>query len=507
MTGVALGDDAVAHFERGLVAQRAGRSAEAEAAYRAALAVDATLAPAHFNLGLLLREAGATGDATRCFEMATKLRPGTAEGWLHLGVCLEELEELDGAVRAYRRATEIDPGFAVAWFDLGNAHRKEGRLGDAAAAFERALALAPDAPEIWLNLGNVLRELGELPRAVDALRRAVALKPNAAEPQWNLALALLAGGALEEGWRGYEQRWPRIGRDPRRGLTWPLWRGEDVRGKRLLLWREQGLGDEILFATCVPDLIARGAEVTLALDPRLVGLFGRAFPDVEVVTDQEWGARPFDFHLPLGSLPGLLRRARVDFRPRWSYLIPERAALSAAHERVRSAGPGHRVGICWRSGLRGMERTRYYAGLADWAPILQVPGVVLINLQYDDAETELATVETDRAIKVHRWPAIDLRDDLESVAGLIWNLDLVITAPTAVGSLAGALGIETWQIDPGTDWTTFGEDRSPWLPAIRNFRRESGTTDWRPLLAAVAAELRDRIASGAGPRTPGRGTD
>jgi hypothetical protein len=152
-----------------------------------------------------------------------------------------------------------------------------------------------------------------------------------------------------------------------------------------------------------------------------------------------------------------------------------------------------------------MERDRYYADLATWQPILQSTGAAIVNLQYDDAEAELAKAESDFGVKIHRWPSVDLRNDLESVAALIWSLDLVMTAPTAVGSLAGALGIETWQIDPGTDWTAFGEERSPWLPAIRHFRREAGTADWRPLLDMVAGHLRDRVAAHATQTPTGRG--
>ncbi len=495
MTGATLGDSAVMHFERGLAAHRAGRSAEARLAYQAALAADGSLAAAHFNLGLVLREAGTTGDAARCFERATKLRPDASAGWLHLGVCLEELAELDGAARAYGRASELDPRLATAWFNLGNVHRKQGRLANAAAAFETAVSLAPEAAEILLNLGNVLRELGELPRAIVVLRRAVTLAPHLAESGWNLALALLASGALEEGWRHYEHRWARIGAAPDRGFPWPLWRGEALRGKRLLVWREQGLGDELLLATCLPDLIARGLEVTLAVDPRLVGLFARSLPGLRVVADGDWGAGPFDAHVPIGSLPGLVRRRRADFPSHWSWLVPDRAAIGAWQERLRSVGSGVRVGICWRSGLQAMERDRYYADLAAWAPILRTPGLTIINLQYDDAESEIAKAEAACGVAIHRWPAVDLRNDLESVAALIWSLDLVVTAPTAVGALAGALGTETWQIDPGTDWTLFGEERSPWLPAIRAFRREAGTADWRPLLDSVAGHLRERVAA------------
>jgi hypothetical protein len=221
-----------------------------------------------------------------------------------------------------------------------------------------------------------------------------------------------------------------------------------------------------------------------------VGLYARSFPDVTVVEDGAWGAGPFDFHLPLGSLPGLLRRRRDDFRPAWSQLTPDRARLGAWKERINGLGPGLKVGLSWRSGVRLQERDRYYSELTAWAPILALPGVVFVNLQYDDAEAELAAAEETTGVTIHRWPGVDLRNDL----------DVVVTAPTAVSSLGGAVGTETWQLDPGTDWTAFGESRSPWLPAIRVFQRPFGERDWGPTIDAIATELHRRGApNGARP--------
>ncbi len=487
----------LATFERGLAAHRAGRVSEAIEAYRAAVAKDPGLAPAQFNLGQLLREQGDFAAAATAFERAAKLRPRAADAWLNAGICRESLGDLDRALECYREAARLDPPSPVAEFNSGNVLRKLGDLPAARAAFAAAAEGAPDAAEVWLNLGNVDRELGHLDDAIASLERAQSIRPDWPEPRWNLALAYLASGRLERGWEAYDARWPRAGLSMQRGFPWPLWTGENLAGKRLLVWREQGLGDEILFATCVPDLVALGAEVCLAVDPRLADLYRRALPDVRVIEDGHWGEGPFDAHVPLGNLPGLLRRSRADFRPRWSYLVPAREQVALWADRLRATGSGFRVGISWRSGLRSADRRRYYAELDQWGPVLSVPGVTFVNLQYDECEAELAEAEAAFGIRIHRWPQADLREDLDGVAGLLWHLDLVVTAPTAVSSLAGAVGTETWQLDPGTDWTVFGEDRSPWLPAIRLFRRQAGQVSWSAAVGAVAEELTRRVADSA----------
>jgi hypothetical protein len=264
----------------------------------------------------------------------------------------------------------------------------------------------------------------------------------------------------------------------------------------MLVWREQGLGDELLFGTCVPDLVARGAEVTLAVDPRLVPLLARAFPAVRVVADPEWGDGPFSYQVPLGSLPRYLRATRASFPETWSTLAPDRHLAAAWTDRLASIPARLKVGLCWRSGARSADRSRHYAPLVAYRPVLEVPGVAWINLQYGECEEELLDLEATHRVRLHRWEDVDLRDDLESVAALIWNLDLVISAPTAVSSLAGALGSETWQVESGNDWSAFGESRSPWLPSIRLFRRAPGEPGWDGTLRALADALRERTGPG-----------
>ncbi len=477
-------------FDRGLAAQRAGDASTAIAAYRRTIASDPRHAAAHFNLGHLLRNEKDLVGAAAAFEAAAQLRPSAADAWLHLGVSREGLGDLDRAMAAYRRVIELGGnGRGTALFNVGNVLRKQGELAAAAAAFAEAAQVAPQAADVWLNLGNVQRELGRLPEARTSLERAIELKPDWAEAQWNLGLVQLASGRLADGWSGYAHRWARAGLPGPTALPWARWQGESLEGKQILVWGEQGVGDEILFATCVPDLVEAGASVTLAVDPRLVGLYARSFPALDVVAHGEWGAKAFEFQVPLGDLPGRLRTSRTAFRPRWSHLVPAPAQIAGWTERLRSLNGPLRVGLCWRSGLNTGERRRYYPTLLDLIPVLQVPGIEFVNLQYDDCRAELEEVEASIGVRIHRWAGVDLKHDLESVAALVWHLDLVITAPTAVSSLAGAIGTETWQLDAGTDWTLFGESRSPWLPAIRAFTREYGTNDWGPVCRRLEQEL------------------
>jgi hypothetical protein len=258
-----------------------------------------------------------------------------------------------------------------------------------------------------------------------------------------------------------------------------------------LVWREQGLGDELLFLTCLGDLVGAGAVVTVVVSPRLVSLVARAFPTVRVVGDEPGAigvAEGFDWHLPLGSLPRWFRRERPAFEGRGRYLTALGSARATWRARLAGLPAGKRVGVCWRTGLRTGVRARHYAPLAAWGPVWAVPGVVWVNLQYDECEAELSAVEREAGVVVQRWAGVDLKSDLESVVGLVAELDAVVTAPTAVSSVAGAVGVRSWEVDSGSDWTALGERVSPWFPSLTVVRKGPG--GWEAALATVAEALR-----------------
>jgi hypothetical protein len=443
-----------AAFERGLAAQRGGQSEKAIAAYREALGANPGLGPAHFNLGLLLLERGDLIEAARGFEGAARLRPTAADAWLNLGATLERL----------------------------------GRPADALRAYDRVVACAPEDPRGPSNRGNALLALGCYDRAAASFQSALELDPELVDAQWNLATAFLAQGDFEKGWSQYEWRWAKRGLEPRRGFPFPLWAGQPVAGKRILVWREQGLGDEILFATCLRELVAAGGEVTFAATPRLVAPFRRAFPGVRVIGDAAWGDETFDFHAPVGGLPRFLRRSRAAFPVDARFLVPESSAAGKWTARLDRLGPGLRAGICWRSGLIDAERRRHYTSLDQWGAAFRIPGIHWIALQYDECSAEIAAARERFGVEIRRWPRENLKDDFESTIGLIWNLDAVVTAPTVVGSLAGALGVRTWELDGGGDWTAHGEETSPWFPSMRVLRR-SLATGWDPVFATLTTEL------------------
>lgn len=486
----------------GTVLQALGRHGDAVEAYRRALAQRPEAADALTNLGNALDSLDRLEEAASCHRRAIVCVPETATAHANLGQVLWRRRQLAAAEAAVRRALALDPRAAAALGTLGTIVRDLGRPAEAERCYRAALALAPDDPPLLSDLSRVLTARGATAEAYGCLTRALSRAPTLPSAQVNLALLRLGQGALAEGWPGYEHRF--AARDAgvaRRPIETATWRGEPLTGRTLLVWPEQGLGDELMFATLVPALGAAAADGRLALecDPRLVALYRRSFVGATVAplaptarATAPSTAGPSDLQIAAGSVPGRLATSLAAWPTGGAPLAADSAAVAGWRAALAALGPGLRVGLCWRSGDLSPDRRASYARLETWAPLLRVPGVVWVNLQYGRCEDELAAAERRLGVAVARFAALDRADDLDGLAALISALDLVISAPTAVGELAGCLGVPVWRIDRAGDWTTLGTRVRPWFPAMRLFAD-------RALPAALARAGR-ALARAAAPR-------
>jgi len=488
--------------ETAVASHRAGRTGEAERAYRAALDADPDNVDANHLLGVLLHQTGRSDEgmrairaavdrdplfagawnslgltlnvedrirAERAFVNAVVVDPALPEAWSHLGLT----RRATAGVVARRRATRLSPGDATFVTNLGSAVESTGDFSVALALFRRAITLDPALGDALNNVGNATRLTGDESMAEIWFRRAHRAAPEHALAAWNVGLLDLERGRLDEGWRGYARRFAALPRMGRRRFSVPEWRGEAMPDETLLVWGEQGVGDEILFLPFAPVPLGTVGRVILECDRRLVPLVRRSYPELEVRADTS-GAKDFDRHIPIGSLPGLVDDARRVHHPDHPRrLVPDPAPVERYRLWLEGLPPGLKVGVSWRSGVVNAYRETSYIRLLDAAPLLSVPGVVPITLQYGDTRDEIAAFESETGIRVHRAPDLDLKDDFDGTAALIAGLDLVVTVPTAVGELAGAVGTPTWRLC-APDWTWLGSGCRPWLPAQRPFHPVTG---------------------------------
>jgi tetratricopeptide (TPR) repeat protein len=483
----------------GLTWKALGKPEQALALYRRALAIEPDYADAHNNAGQVLEAMGKLDEAETHLRRAVALHPGHADGWCNLGLVMRAKDRLEEAASCFQRGLQLRPDHVVSLDHLGDIYKSWGRFDAALACLDRALSLQPDSYSAHNSRGGVLEALGRFEEALAEYERAAQIAPDDVAPRWNQSFLFLSQGMLGRGWEAYRLRM--ASRQVLVRFPFPEWEGEPLDGKTVLIYAEQGLGDEILFASCFDEVIARAGRCVIECTPRLAPLFGRSFPAATVVGSDRfevgWLAEvgKIDVQVAAGSLPRLLRPTIDSFPDRAAYLQPDPQRLDYWRSRLALLGPGLKVGICWRSGVLSGERRRLYPELTQWGEIFRVPGVHFVNLQYGECGDELRAAVEQFGVAVTAFDDIDLRDQIDESAALTAGLDLVISPSTAVLEMAGALGVEAYTLNnAGPLWTALGRsDASPWHPRTRLFE-QTPNGDWDTALALAAVALGERAA-------------
>ncbi len=447
-------------------------------------------AGASANLGRF--EAVAEG-CQRCVE----LDPNKERAWYNLGLARFHLGQIDAAISAYQSALSIEPNSAATLGNLGAAWLESNDPQRAIEYCNKALKHDPHAVTAINTLGTAYREQGRYEAALDAFERGAQLEPENANIRWNLALTLLKCGNFQRGWDEFEWRW-RYEKAMQRTTPYPAWRGLRP-AKSLLVYMEQGIGDQIMFASCLPDLLANGSRVIVECEPRLVPLFERSFPGARF-HGGSWDERltqcqiPIQCQIPMGSLPHLFRRDRAAFPAHTSYLAANEELVSHWRTELAALGNGLKIGISWRGGNDARTRAKRAIPLQAWREMLKLDGTICIDIQYGDRHEELQAAR-DAGMNVCTLPGADAMTDLDNFGALLKALDLVVTVDNSTLHLAGALGVETWGLLPyDSDWRwEAGKDRTLWYPRVRLFKQTSHG-DWISVIQSVSAELATRVA-------------
>lgn len=506
--------NAQAYHLLAITLDRLGHLHKALVTYERAFALDPEDSDLLLNLGLTAWNLNLLDGAERMFRLFIEKRPDHPAGYNNLGSIQRDKGNLSLAIETLRAAIYRMPESAMLWNSLATVLAEEGRAEEALTFYQEALRLDPKFARVWHNLGYSYMHLGRLDEALHAYDCALAIAPSAherIESAHSRSICLIGMGRLEEGFKEYEIRHaPEFRAWLLHYTKAPLWRGESLAGKRILIVGEQGLGDELMFANILPD-IARGVgddgKLQIAVDPRLIPIFQRSFPKAEVGSydDGKLEERPVrifpwarengdpDFYAPIGTPLHLLRKHVADF-PREAFLKADPEKRERLRARLAELGPGPYVGICWRSMVMGAKRGKYYSAIDAWGPVLNVPGVTFVNLQYGDVASELECAREKFGIAINNFADLDLRNDLDGAAALTDACDLVISAPTAAAAMAGALGRETWFMASGRVWPQLGTDHYPWYRSSRVFASER-FADWGTLMPRVARALEDYTQS------------
>lgn len=485
-------DNASALVQRATVLHELGRAAEALAAYDAALKLDPGNAEWHLARGNLHYAAWRFAEALTDYDKTVALRPDFAEAHNNRGNTLSELGRGPEALDAFARALALKADYAEAYNNRGNVQLELNRAEAALADYERALALKPDDAGTYVNRGSALRHLNRFDAAFASLDAAIALNPDMAEAHWNRALACLAFGDFAAGWRDYEWRWRRNVKEmAARDFAQPLWRGEDLAGRTILLHAEQGFGDTIQFIRYLPMVLAKGGKVVLEIPDDLMPLIGAG--DTVTLLSRGQPLPRFDVHCPLMSLAGAFGTTLATIPADVPYLRAPVARIEKWRVRL-PRGNGPRIGLVW-SGKPSHKNDRNRSiPLARLAPLLAQSRCRFVSLQKE--------IRAPDRVELSKFPALihlgDALGDFADTAGAIHGLDLVIAVDTAVAHLAGAMGKPLWLLLPAIGdwrWLVTRED-SPWYPSARLFRQPPGG-DWDGVIARLATALANYAPSPA----------
>ena len=457
----------------------------------------------HVNLGAAYRANGETTKAVEAYQKALVLDSNLSATYFNLGHALKELGALEEAINAYKAYIAKEPQDAEALTILGDTYMVAGYSHDAIDAYESALNHDPHRTRAISNTSIIMRNKGWHHAAHTIIERAIELAPLDHDIRQTYSVACLQFGDFENGWAALESRFDTENeRIVRRSSPPAYWNNEDLDGKNVVVWTEQGLGDEALYSSILPEVISRVAHCTIECSKRMAPVFMRSFPSATVIGYEASNfpvmpADGFDYQIPMASL-GLHFRPDFSSFPRHEgYLKSDPDKVAKIRTRYESLANGRRiVGLSWRSKNELVGKDKSIA-LVDLANILQVPDIMFVNLQSGDCTEELANVSKQLGVEVVQDAAVDPLTDMDMFFAQVAAMDLVLSTSNTTVHVAGSQNIPVWVLLPhgkGLAWYWFLQRRdSPWYPAARlnraDHKLEAGQTQWLELATRCATDL------------------
>ena len=451
---------------------------------------------AYNNLGNVLQENKRFEESITAYRKAIEINSNFADAHSNLGVALVKQERFEEGIVAYRKAIEINSNFADAYYNLGNALQKKGDVRDAIQAYHKVLEIDPNYAEAYNNLGVLAQEEGQMEDALKYYQCAIKVNPNYAEAHRHYGMALLLTGDFLHGWKEHEWRWRRHNISyQKKSFSQPWWDGSILERKTILVWTEQGVGDEIMFASMLDDLLQMNANILVECEPRLVPLFQRSFSQIQFFP-RENPSNPkllnpnIDYQIPVGSLGQWLRQDESCFRkPQPSYLLACSDKVSKLRRKYQVLAKDKLlIGISWKSTNQRVGKIKS-TSLKNWTTILSQPNCYFINLQYGDVDAEIKQYTSGSTIYIDK--EINSLMSLDDFTAQVSALDLIISTSNTTVHVAGALGKDVWTLIPYiSDWKwMLTREDTPWYPTMKIFR-QSKIGDWEGVFLRVNQALK-----------------
>ncbi len=446
-------------------------------------------------VGNMFLDYGECDKAIERYKKIVKLSPYNYGSFYNMGDAFMGKGDIDSAISCYQKAISINPKFEWAYNNLGMAYKEKMQFDEAIDCFKKVIEINPKFVIAYNNLANALSFRGDHNEALAYYRKALEIDPNFPDAHWNLGQTLLLLGDFKNGWDGYEWRW-KIKDFQNRKFPMPLWDGSPLYNRTLFIYDEQGVGDKIMFASCLKEIAHEAKCCIVETEERLVPIFKRSFPNMSIIPTLKLCEHnkdileSADFRIPIGSLPRFLRTDVYNFPKRIGYLIPDTLQVDLWKKRFSVLDGKLKVGISWKGGKDlDVQRVRS-TFLEDWKDIFSFKNIKFINLQYGNTSEEVNFVQKKFEIKIYDWVDADPLKNLDFFAAEVFALDLIISVDNATVHMAGALGKTVWTLLPfKPDWRwMLNREDSPWYPTMRLFR-QSSPGDWEGVFKRVYNEL------------------
>lgn len=511
-----------------------GKFVKARACFEKAIKLQPSLTAAKVNIGEALRLDGDAKRAIQYYRGLLDAEPSAQSAWRNLGLALQDAEQFAESIVPLQTYLKMAPNDVASALSLGVGFFKSGCPEDALPVFDSALSIAPQNAEALnsrglafrvmnrneeaeqdfrsaltsdpslntarLNLANLLYQAQGVEAALAVMDDAVAQTPDDAKVHIERGSILLREGRIADGWDDYAWRF-RLPPDfaGRREFSFPHWNGEDLTDKTLLIWGEQGIGDEILYGSLIGKIVARAKHVVLECEPRLVQLFTRSFPSIDVFAraippKRQLLRQDIDYQIAMGDLCRFMRPDTKAFTDGSAYLTADPQQKATFRERYLAHSPDRLiVGIAWHSG-RSKDGWLKTIPLELWTPILNQPNVTFVSLQYGQHMEEIEAARAYTKCDLVLDPDVDPLKDMDTFAAQVAAMDLVITNSNAAAHTAGAVGVPVWTIVPhlgsgGLLWYWFKEgEQSPWYDNMTLYR-QTQWQKWTDVIEGVAGDL------------------
>ncbi|MBF0380936.1 MAG: tetratricopeptide repeat protein [Magnetococcales bacterium] len=473
-------DHLEAHYNLGNSLKELGEFASAIAYFKQTLTINPNYAAAYNSIGSIQQITGELEEAVASYKKALVIDDNYALAHYNLGNALKEQKQFAGAIASYQRSITIDPNYVDAHNNLGNIYKETGRYKEASSCYNRAISIKPDYAESYSNLGANFLEQCKLDEAIIKYKKAITIQPDNAKTHYNLSLAQLLTGNFKEGLQNFKWRWQTDQFEAKRYLQQKtaLWQGEPLSGKNMLVWSEQGIGENIIFSSMLPELINKGANIVVECDNRLAPIFLRSFPSIRCTPRGDPAIyhsqlSQYDYIIPFGDLCSQLRKDIGSFPAQPFHLVADQEKTEKLRNRYKQNRDVKLIGLAWYSKNPSCSQKKSIK-LMQLQSLFKIPNTIFVDLQYGDTSDERSEFSKQTGLNIIHDDTIDQMQDLDSFAAQTAAMDLVITISNSTSHMAGGLGVPSLlMLGPPPIWYWMMEgDRSLWYQTTRIFRQK-----------------------------------